>query len=102
MHYGPKSHRGPYGASDINYGHNRLAFGSMVPRTMSRNYVSAHLYGTRQVASALGVNKKTIYRWLEESVIPEPNRGANGYRQWTGQEVEALRREHPRRRRPAR
>ena len=68
---------------------------------MSRNYVSAHLYRTQQVARALGVNKKTIYRWLEAHVIPEPNRTENGYRVWTEQDVHALRSEHPRRRRAA-
>jgi excisionase family DNA binding protein len=68
---------------------------------MSRNYVSAHLYRTQQVANALGVNKKTIYRWLEESIIPEPNRTENGYRVWTEQDVQTLRSEHPRRRRRA-
>jgi DNA-binding transcriptional MerR regulator len=68
---------------------------------MSCNYVSAHLYRTQQVAKALGVNKKTIYRWLVESIIPEPNRTENGYRVWTEQDVQTLRSEHPRRRRRA-
>jgi excisionase family DNA binding protein len=66
---------------------------------MSPAFVLAHLYGTRQVAMALGVSKKTIYRWLERRLIPEPRRTAAGYRLWTEQEVEALRRERIRRRR---
>ncbi|HZS70273.1 MAG TPA: MerR family DNA-binding transcriptional regulator [Candidatus Acidoferrum sp.] len=66
---------------------------------MSSTSVSAHFYGTRQVAIALGVSKKTIYRWLERRLIPEPRRTAAGYRLWTEQEVESLRRERIQRRR---
>lgn len=69
---------------------------------MSPTFVSAHLYRTRQVATALGVTKKTIYRWLEHKLIPEPQRTAAGYRLWTEQEVQALCRERIGRRRRSR
>ncbi len=69
---------------------------------MSPDFVSAHLYRTRQVATALGVTKKTVYRWLEEKLIPEPNRTAAGHRLWTEQEIQALRSDGIRPRRRAR
>ena len=68
---------------------------------MSSNNVLAHLYRTRQVAAALGVTKKTIYRWLEDRLMPEPHRTSNGYRIWTEQEVQVLRKTGLRRRRRA-
>ena len=48
---------------------------------------------TAQVAEVLGVSKKTVKNWLHAGWIPEPRRNPlNRYRQWTLQDIEAIRR----------
>ena len=50
-----------------------------------------HVLTSSQVAKVLGVNRKTLYRWMAEGKIPEPLRDpANNYRQWSSQEVQEL------------
>jgi DNA-binding transcriptional MerR regulator len=47
---------------------------------------------TRQVARLAGVSLNTIYRWLKDERIAEPNRNPeNNYRLWTPQDVENIR-----------
>ena len=47
---------------------------------------------TAQVAEVLGVSKKTVKNWLRAEWIPEPQRNPlNRYRQWTLQDIEAVR-----------
>lgn len=47
---------------------------------------------TRQVARLAGVSLNTIYRWLKDERIAEPNRDPeNNYRLWTPQDVESIR-----------
>ena len=46
-----------------------------------------------EVAAALAISKVTLKSWLRTGKIPEPNRDpSNGYRLWTPQDVEAIRR----------
>ena len=54
---------------------------------MARPYLT-----TRQVARMAGVSLNTIYRWLKDERIDEPNRDPeNNYRLWTPQDVEQIR-----------
>lgn len=54
---------------------------------MARNHLT-----TRQVARLAGVSLNTIYRWLKDERIAEPNRDPeNNYRLWTPQDVENVR-----------
>lgn len=54
---------------------------------MPRTYLT-----TRQVARMVGVSLNTIYRWLKDERIDEPNRDPeNNYRLWTPQDVEQIR-----------
>jgi DNA-binding transcriptional MerR regulator len=51
-----------------------------------------HHLTTRQVARLAGVSLNTIYRWLKDERIAEPNRDPeNNYRLWTPQDVENIR-----------
>lgn len=52
------------------------------------------MYSTAEVAKALGVNKRTLLRWLYAGEIPEPERkmGANDSRIWTEEELDNARR----------
>jgi excisionase family DNA binding protein len=46
-----------------------------------------------QVAEVLQVTPRTIKNWLKANKIPEPARHpGNGYRMWTPEEVEDIRR----------
>ena len=46
-----------------------------------------------EVAQALGVSKVTLKTWLRDGKILEPARDPrNGYRLWTAQDVDAIRR----------
>jgi excisionase family DNA binding protein len=48
---------------------------------------------SEQVASILGVTKRTLKTWLKNGKIPEPRRNpANNYRVWSLADVEAIRR----------
>lgn len=54
---------------------------------MARPYLT-----TRQVARMVGVSLNTIYRWLKDERIDEPNRDPeNNYRLWTPNDVEQIR-----------
>ncbi len=47
---------------------------------------------TAQVARILGVNKRTLYRMLNDGRIPEPQRNPdNNYRVWISQQIEEIR-----------
>jgi len=46
-----------------------------------------------EVAEIIGVTKQTLLNWLRRGFITEPERNpASGYRRWTEQDVEAIRR----------
>ena len=48
---------------------------------------------TGQVAEILGITKKTLKNWLKANLVPEPQRNPmNGYRRWTLQDIESIRR----------
>jgi excisionase family DNA binding protein len=48
---------------------------------------------SEQVASILGVTKRTLKNWLRSGRIPEPNRNPrNNYRVWTLTDIEVIRR----------
>jgi hypothetical protein len=44
-------------------------------------------YGTFEVARFAGVTVRTVYNWLSEGKIAEPERSSNGYRLWTPEAV---------------
>jgi len=47
---------------------------------------------SEQVASILGVSKRTLKNWLRAGKIPEPERNpANNYRLWNPSHIEAIR-----------
>ena len=51
----------------------------------------SHVLRSSQVAKVLGVNRKTLYRWMAQGKIPEPLRNPdNNYRLWSLQDVEEL------------
>ncbi len=53
---------------------------------------AAQFLTTVQVARILGINKKTLYRMLQDGRIPEPQRDPNNnYRMWVPQQLEAIR-----------
>ncbi len=55
---------------------------------------AARFLTTAQVARLLGINKKTLYRMLQDGRIPEPQRNLdNNYRVWIPQQIEAIREE---------
>ena len=46
-----------------------------------------------EVAEIIGVTKQTLLNWLRRGLVLEPERTAvGGYRRWTEQDVEAIRR----------
>lgn len=46
-----------------------------------------------EVAQAIGVSKVTLKSWLRDGRVPEPARDPrNGYRLWTAQDVDNIRR----------
>ena len=47
---------------------------------------------TAEVASLMGITKQTIFNWIREGRILEPERNpANNYRLWTEQDVGRIR-----------
>jgi DNA-binding transcriptional MerR regulator len=47
---------------------------------------------SEQVATILGVTKKTLKNWLKSGKVPEPARNpVNNYRIWTLPDVDAIR-----------
>lgn len=44
---------------------------------------------TADVARLAGVSLRTLYYWLKDGRIPEPERSPKGYRMWTPQDVAA-------------
>lgn len=45
-------------------------------------------YTTQEVASIVGVTKKTLLNWLKSNKIPEPIRSErNNYRIWTAEDI---------------
>ena len=60
---------------------------------MSASSKSPSTLRSDQVASILGVTKRTLKTWLKNGKIPEPRRNpANNYRVWNLADVEAIRR----------
>ena len=52
-------------------------------------------YTTQQIADAIGVNKRTLLRWLYEGKIREPRRvrfDSSSYRVWSERDLQAARR----------
>jgi DNA-binding transcriptional MerR regulator len=59
----------------------------------NRNLASIPYLRTAEVADILRVTKRTLRNWLQKEFIPEPQRNpSNGYRQWTLEDIEAVRR----------
>lgn len=50
-----------------------------------------HYLSSQQVAELIGVTKRTIFNWLKAGKIPAPERRANGYFQWTLEDVQLIR-----------
>jgi DNA-binding transcriptional MerR regulator len=60
---------------------------------MSANRADSEHITTEQVATILGVSKRTLKTWLQIGKVPEPQRNPkNNYRIWTLADVDALRR----------
>jgi excisionase family DNA binding protein len=58
-----------------------------------RTDTRSHILTSSQVASLLGVSKKTLDRMIKDGRIPEPNRKAgNNWRYWTLQDLDEIRR----------
>jgi excisionase family DNA binding protein len=54
-------------------------------------YERPHLYKSSQVASILGISKKTLDRMIADGRLPRPTRNdKNNWRIWTQQEVQEL------------
>lgn len=50
------------------------------------------VYRSSQVAKAMGMSARTLYRLLASGKIPEPMRNpANGYRMWSDMDLTMLR-----------
>jgi DNA-binding transcriptional MerR regulator len=59
----------------------------------NRNLASIPYLRTAEVADILRVTKRTLKNWLQKEFIAEPQRNpSNGYRQWTLEDIEAVRR----------
>ena len=53
---------------------------------------TADFLKTHEVAAALNVSVTTLYTWLREGKVPEPNRHSiTGYRLWTLKDLEIVR-----------
>jgi len=58
-----------------------------MPRAQQQQYLK-----TSEVARILGVSTQTIYNWLREGTISEPERNPlTAYRRWTTKDVEMVR-----------
>ena len=44
-------------------------------------------YKTSEVAKVVGVTKETLYKWLRQGKIPEPDRDYRNYRIWTEADI---------------
>jgi excisionase family DNA binding protein len=54
-------------------------------------YERPHLYKSSQIASILGISKKTLGRMIADGRLPQPARNnRNNWRIWTQQEVQEL------------
>lgn len=54
-------------------------------------YERPHLYKSSQIASILGISKKTLDRMIADGRLPRPARNdKNNWRIWTQQEVQEL------------
>ena len=53
---------------------------------------SGQLLRTKEVAKASGIHKDTLIRWLRKELVTEPRRDRNGWRVFTHEEAEAIRR----------
>ena len=45
-------------------------------------------FTTGEVASLIGVSKRTLQKWLEQNKVPVPKKGQNGYYQWSSADVQ--------------
>ena len=58
-----------------------------MPAPRRREYLKTH-----EVAESLDISLATLYNWLREGRIPEPERNPlTKYRQWTVKDVELIR-----------
>jgi predicted DNA-binding transcriptional regulator AlpA len=56
-----------------------------------KRYERPHIYRSSQVATILGVSKKTLDRMIADGRIPQPPRDVkNNWRVWTQQDVQEL------------
>jgi predicted DNA-binding transcriptional regulator AlpA len=57
-----------------------------------KSYERSHIYRSSQVATILGVSKKTLDRMIADGRIPKPVRDEkNNWRVWSHQDVQELR-----------
>ena len=57
-----------------------------------KRYERPHIYRSSQVASILGISKKTLDRMIADGRIPTPMRDIkNNWRVWTQQDVQEIR-----------
>ncbi len=62
-----------------------------MPADRMKRYERSHIYRSSQVATALGISKKTLDRMIADGRIPAPVRDINNnWRVWTQQEVDEL------------
>jgi DNA-binding transcriptional MerR regulator len=58
----------------------------------SRDHTDSPFLTSEQVATILGVTKRTLKNWLRAGKIPEPERNpANNYRLWRPAHLDAIR-----------
>lgn len=56
-----------------------------------KRYERPHIYRSSQVATILGISKKTLDRMIADGRIPRPSRDVkNNWRVWTQQDVQEL------------
>jgi excisionase family DNA binding protein len=63
-----------------------------IPIVSMKRYERPHIYRSSQVASILGISKKTLDRMIADGRIPAPMRDIkNNWRVWTQQDVQEIR-----------
>ena len=58
---------------------------------MPKKLGSQQFYSTSETASAVGISKATLLRWLRNGDIREPKRDRRGWRIFAAREVEEIR-----------
>lgn len=49
-------------------------------------FTSMRKLNINQLCSALGVSRRTVYRWVERKILPQPHKGRSGVL-WDAHEV---------------